>query len=137
MNRRSRVKKYHIDVYDVWLHVAVNYPKSKFFKTYFANKECTESLETETDHFEAKGFSWGILSTKQHPRVLFININLEKAEGILDLIDTMNHESFHSAVGVAKFIDTPLNDSTEEPYAYLVGFISKCVYKTIFEPKDE
>lgn len=137
MNRRSRVKKFHIDVYDVWLHVAINYPKNKFFKTYFGNKECTEPLESDVDHFDSKGFTWGILSTKEHPRVIFININLDKAEGLLDLIDTMNHEAFHATTGIAKFIDMPFSDNTEEPYAYLVGTISRHVYQTVFEAKNE
>jgi hypothetical protein len=131
------VKKYHIDVYDVWLHVAINYPKSKFFKTYFADRDCTETLESNVDHFQSKGFTWGILSTKKDPRVIFINLDLTRAEGILDLVDTMNHEAFHAATGILRWADVPMNDSTEEAYAYLVGFISKYIYKTVFDPKYE
>lgn len=137
MNKRSRVKKFHIDVYDIWLHVGINYPKKKFFKTYFADKECTETLEMDTDHFDAKGFTWGLLSTKQHPRVIFINIDLDRAEGLLDLVDAMSHEIFHAVTGVAKFVGMPLEEATEEPYAYLMGSMFKYIYQTVFEAKNE
>lgn len=131
------MRRFNIDVYDVVLHVAVNYDKNKFYKTYFADIACTEQLEPNRDHFKSKAFTWGILSTKKDPRVIFVNINLNNAEGLYDLIHSVAHEAFHAACGIMKFVDCQLCDDDEEAYAYLIGTITKYIYKTVFEPENE
>jgi hypothetical protein len=40
-------------------------------------------------------------------------------------IDIINHELFHTTINIMKWAGVPLNDSTEEVYAYQLQYLSK------------
>lgn len=44
-------------------------------------------------------------------------------------IPTIAHEAFHATEFIMEYIDTPLNQSTSEPYAYLLGYIVEQIIK--------
>lgn len=131
--KRSTLKKFNIDVYGVQLHVGINYSAKTFDKTYFTDRECTKKVTDYDDHFDSKAFTWGILSTKKEPRVVFVNVNLQHAEGKTDLVDTIGHEAFHVASEILRWAGLHLSDGSEEAYAYLIGYVTACIYKAVFE----
>lgn len=45
-------------------------------------------------------------------------------------IGILAHEAFHAAHGILRYCGVSLNDSSEESYAYMIGWITECVYKT-------
>lgn len=47
-----------------------------------------------------------------------------------DLANTAAHEATHAAHDILSECNIKLTEDTEEAYAYLVGYISECVFKT-------
>ena len=50
-------------------------------------------------------------------------------EDHLNDIPIICHECFHAVEFIMEFINTPLTDSTSEPYAYLLGYIVEQIMK--------
>lgn len=58
--------------------------------------------------------------------------NKTKQEKALITADCIAHESMHSALDIFAHIGEGVDPSkSNEPLAYLVGYIAKCVYKTL------
>lgn len=58
--------------------------------------------------------------------------NKTKQEKALITADCIAHESMHSALDIFDHIGEGVDPSkSNEPLAYLVGYIAKCVYKTL------
>jgi hypothetical protein len=47
----------------------------------------------------------------------------------LDDMPIIAHEAFHATEFIMEYINTPLTDSTSEPYAYLLGYIVEQIIK--------
>ena len=45
-------------------------------------------------------------------------------------IGILAHEAFHAAHGILSYCGVNLSDSSEESYAYMIGWITECIYKT-------
>lgn len=50
-------------------------------------------------------------------------------------ISTLAHEAFHAAYDILKRVGIPLSSSSEEAYAYLIGYITEQVLK-LTQPKE-
>ena len=47
-----------------------------------------------------------------------------------EVTDIIAHESVHAAMDIYNYISASVDLSNQEPFAYLVGYIANCVYKT-------
>lgn len=133
LDKKKRKDKYQINVYGIEVHVLINYTdtdvKSEYVK--YNNEPIDDDL---ADSMNAKGMQWGVIRDKEtKARVCIININTTKAESILDLINSCAHEALHTAVSITDFTEIRLDRCSEEAYAYLTGYITECVYKTLFK----
>lgn len=45
-------------------------------------------------------------------------------------IGILAHEAFHAAHGILSYCGVNLSTDSEESYAYMIGWITECVYKT-------
>lgn len=53
---------------------------------------------------------------------------------IFDLTPSINstvHEAFHAVDAVLSLRGLPLIDGSEEAYAYMIGYVTECIYKFI------
>lgn len=50
-------------------------------------------------------------------------------------IDTLTHEAFHSTCDLLERIGMPLTEDNDETYAYVMGYISKCINSAINSDK--
>lgn len=133
IDKKKRKDKYTINVYGTELHVLINYTDADIKAEYiqYSKEEITEDL---TDVLDGKGMQWGMLRDKSSKaRVTIININTSYIETIPDLVNTMAHEAYHAAMCITRFADIEYSSEGEEAYAYLIGYITECVYKTVFK----
>ena len=68
-------------------------------------------------------------------KTIVLHLNFERH--MIDFVDegTIAHEAVHVALAVFEAISTDMDSSSEEPYAYLVGWIVNEVYKFMKESK--
>jgi len=71
--------------------------------------------------------------TELATNLVVLNTKLIKSEQTVDKlanIEIVSHEAYHVAYNILEYCNIPLNEYTDEVVAYLVGWISKCIYKT-------
>lgn len=133
VDKKKRKDKYEINIYGIEVHVLINYTDADIKNEYvtFDSEPLTDDF---TNSVNSKGMECGILRDKETKnKVCIININTAKAVNMTDLIGTAGHESFHAAATIAEYIELKLDRCSEEAYAYLTGYITECVYKTLFK----
>ncbi len=54
-----------------------------------------------------------------------------------DLVNTVAHEAFHVTSAMMTAANIPMSEDTEECYAYNVGYIAECYWKTLNKLIDE
>lgn len=57
-----------------------------------------------------------------------------KVKGInkqLDLINTCSHEAVHVVLDTYDYIGTHVSTSEQETFAYQIGWVTECIYKTL------
>ena len=58
-------------------------------------------------------------------------IVINKLKNTGDDINTFAHESFHAAVDILEACHIKLSEDTNEVFAYLVGYFTECINKTV------
>lgn len=138
INSKTRKDKYKLEIYGIDIHVLINYTADKVNRDYITyNEEELSSVDNNIGSLlDGKAMHWGILKDrKTKQKVSIICINTEEHDDIFDLIDSAAHESFHAASTLCDYVGMPLGRDSEEAYAYLCGYITRCVYKTLFKKK--
>lgn len=49
----------------------------------------------------------------------------------LDLINTVCHEAGHAVLDIYEYIGQNVCNCSPEPFCYLLGYVSECIYKTL------
>ena len=118
------VGEYEITIYPVSkLYVVVNFDEKKFNKL-FHDKTNQPVTKEEIDGYYATTFS-GLFDKNETPCVVVV-INDTK-----ELHNTIAHEALHVACRILDQAEIYLTASSQEPYAYVVGWAAECMYKTL------
>ena len=133
LDKKKRKDKYEINIYGIEVHVLINYTDADVKSEYV--KYDKEPIDDDlTDSMDSKGMQWGIIRDKETKvKVCIVNINTTKAESILDLVNTCAHEALHATFSITDFVEIRLDRGSEEAYSYLTGYITECIYKTLFK----
>lgn len=130
-NKQKRVK-YNIDVYDIEVHILINYTDDLLNKLYTRLDGLPLNSDALADN--SKGTVWGILKdSKTGKKVVIVNINLLENIDKYDLINTIGHEALHAACYILEYVNIQLSRQSEEAFAYLTGYINERIYKTVFD----
>ena len=114
-----------IDVYDT--DVLVYFGKPKKFLKYIKPKIDKETYqEIKNAIFVSNGFA---VESKTRQNILF----MPAVPNTVKEYATLAHEIFHIVTAILSARDIPLDRNTEECYAYLIGWITKCIYRGINE----
>lgn len=63
-----------------------------------------------------------------------LSANIVMVFGTSDIgVDTIAHEAVHCVCNHFQYISQPIDGSTEEPFAYMVGWVSNLIYNMIYE----
>ena len=49
----------------------------------------------------------------------------------LDFINTISHEAGHVVIRLYQFMDQTICPCSSEPFCYLLGWVTQCIYKTL------
>ena len=128
--KKSRIDVYPT-VYNVDLVVANKYTTIKEINRRYETVERKEFVDDDCIAFTERGYDKKtgkaiILVKYYHPNIV---TNIDKK---LDLINTCAHEALHVCMTIYSKIgeDVYKNDSNEL-FAYLIGWVTECIYKTV------
>lgn len=126
-------KKYKqtVDYYDLPLYhsriAVVNNPDpQKISKQFGISKE---QLEKDWEEGGTYGLSYGGGKDKKTGDYLQLILIFPHPDNLM-LVNTCAHEALHAAQDILYDRGMKLCDDTHEAYAYLVGWIAMCIYKT-------
>ena len=96
-----------------------------------------DEIEPSTTDF--KGVKYGLAYRKDDPDkklCMVVLLDTESFEDEYDAVDIIAHESTHVTNHMLSFCSIPLSRDTDEVFAFLNGWVAKCVYTT-YKKKDE
>lgn len=57
--------------------------------------------------------------------------NIKSIDKDIDFINTISHEAGHCALDIYEHIHQDICNCSPEPFCYLLGYITECIYKTL------
>lgn len=114
----------HIPIYDVYLDIFVSDDEDVLIEKFNSAVRDEDKLK---DVFCYDAVTLGIRSV-DHKSVISILFDKDKISAGL-----IAHEALHVVVNMKDFINTPLNNSTEEEYAYLLGYVVQQITDFVYE----
>lgn len=130
-NKKARIDTYYCNIYGVYLVVANRYADIKDLqKLYrYANGE---ELDNPTDSIST---TYLCKRKSDNALVLLVKYNrdslVKSVDKTLDFINTCSHEATHVALDIYESISQNVCFCTPEPFCYLVGWVTECIYKTL------
>lgn len=116
-----------IEVYDVDVVVLIteSIPAAVGFVSTFM-----EDTTITYKDFLVKG---AVFSNSKHPSIMWIPY----FNALPETLATVNHELFHLTANTMSYVGIPLNETTEESYAYLMGYLTKMFYANLYMIKNQ
>ena len=130
--KKSIVDEYYIQIYYVCLVVANQYTELKDLQkkyAYYDGVELEESIlegQATTSICKNKNTEGPVILVKYNRITRNKSINRT-----LDFINTISHEATHVALDIYEKINQKICYCTPEPFCYLQGYITECIYKTL------
>jgi hypothetical protein len=126
VTRRNRATWLYLDLYRVNLHVATNPAQLRDLRKDFELEDIGEHVGGATTGF--LGDTDGVSS---YHVVWWIAAGSHEPEDLGRLVNTVAHEAAHGAAAIWKWIgaDIDVEILRDEPYAYLVGFLTEWLWE--------
>lgn len=129
-NGKKIIDIYKNDIYFVDLVVANQYVELKDLQ-----KQYIYSDGVELDEFIMHGCATicNVIRKSDDCYCLLVKYNKpwKGRDKKLDLINTVSHESAHVALNIYEKIGQKVRNCGSEPFCYLVGWASECIYNTL------
>lgn len=122
------VDKYDFTIYPYKLWVCTDFKEAKKRFQYKNNKELEDFLLD--DSLAVTYCSVEEKRTKDFGFAVVMLSNL-KTLGGSKIVEIISHEASHVATGIFAELGIHLDGNNDEPYAYLIGYISSCIWKTV------
>ena len=140
-NNKSKAKKgivdrYYCDLYDTYLYVANEYATVDQIRKYVRMPDGSELDENIFGDCAATTIY--VLDDKETTTDAILvkycrHTRNTKRDKKVDFVDISAHEALHVALGVYKLIGQNVYIDSDEPLAYLVGWVAQRIYKTIIK----
>ena len=131
-NKRKNIVDTYNTIYSVDIVVAKNADYKYLNKYYMYTDGC--DLESSIND----GVASVTLCTRRsdNKNVIIITWNSDTPRYKIDnkkayMINTMAHEATHAAVDTWYILDENVDIRHQEPFAYFVGWVAECIYRTI------
>lgn len=85
------------------------------------------------DQYDAVTYRAIDISTKKKVLLVVLNMEFMSKSKLLEKIDICSHEALHATSSILQECGIQLTDETEETYAYMQGWITKCIYETMIK----
>jgi len=129
---KKRIDTYKNDIYFIDLVVANEFVKLEDLKKLYVYSD-----GIEIDNFVLEGYATTCTITRKSDNKACILVKYNgpsKTKNInktLDFVNTVSHEATHVAIDTYSFIHQNIYDNSSEPFCYLVGWATECIYKTL------
>lgn len=122
------VDKYDFTIYPCNLWVCTDFDGAKKRFRYNTGKE----LE-DPELGDCLAVTLGLVEEKRTKELGFIVVVLSdlKTLGGSKIVEIISHEATHVATRMFEWLGIHLDANNDEPYAYLLGYISSCIWKTV------
>ena len=122
------IDKYDLTIYPCKLWVCTDF---KEFKNRFRNRNSNNEIEDLPDDYDA--VTYGLLKGKRTKDLGFAVVVLcdLKTLGGSKIVEIISHEASHVANRIFDWLGIRLDANNDEPYAYLIGYITSCIWKTV------
>lgn len=122
------VDKYDFTIYPCKLWVCTDF---KEFKKRFRYKNSNKEIEPIPDDCLAATYcSVEEKRTKEFGFAVVVLPDLKNLGGS-KVVEIMSHEASHVATRTFAWLNINFDVYNDEPYAYLIGYISSCIWKTV------
>jgi len=119
-----------IDVYDRELHVSIMQREYECTRSLVKSGESAKVVKDIVKASSSKSVSaWAAF----HEGVLLIRFHMSIPELRENFGEVVSHEVFHIVNYLLKDIGLPMSDTSEEAYAYLIGYLNKQINKLIWK----
>ena len=139
MSAKKTTKRTKIDEYDPLI-----YPRKIWVSVYngnmkpYTNKFCYRDgyeLVSMEDGSGCDARTYNVIEKDTGKFGHLVLINSEILKNKLSLVDIIAHESEHVKINIFRDINLYTSEESQEADAYMIGFIAKCIWKTIFGTK--
>ena len=133
-------KQPHLDtyttVYPIDIVVANEYVTAKQLQelfTYSDGSEIEDSFLDKSYTATTVGFFRRRSDGKLVSFIVYLRDTDVKTDIKADRVNTYAHEAAHAAMDIFKYIGATISSYTDdqEAFAYLIGYIAECIYKTV------
>ena len=130
--KKSRIDKYYLELYDVYLVVANDKVKLKDLQNKYSY---ADNVELDERILEGCATTSCCIDKKTKAKVQLIKYNRgsmnKELDKTLDFINIVSHEATHVALDIYEQIGQNICYCTPEPFCYLQGWATQCIYKTL------
>jgi hypothetical protein len=130
-NKKSRIDIY-TNLYGVDLVVANKYTTIEELRkdyTFYDGVELTEEI------MDCMATTSKVRRKSDNRYCMLVKYNRESKikdrNPKLEFVNTISHEAAHVAIDIYQYIDQDLCPCSSEPFCYLVGWVTECIYKTL------
>ena len=113
--------KIHINEFDC--HV---YPRKIWVSVAAPLKELNEFFESKYDDMDQSCDATVTVNRRMKPEPKGGVLIRFKNKGAMN-VETITHESIHAALEVFDYVGAIVDTNNQEPFAYLCGYIAKCI----------
>lgn len=126
--KKSRIEKYYNDVYEVYLVVANKYATLEQLKK---NYSYADGVELDEEITKDSACTARCKDIKTGRPVIIVKFNETVKDAKLWFTNTTAHEATHVALDIYEMIQQNVCFCSPEPFCYLVGWATECIYKTL------
>ena len=128
MNKKKMIVDKYDTVYSFDMYVVLNPKKAEWDKRF--EWLCDHSSIYDEANIKLSAYSCIGVIDKSNGRQCFVVIINELGVDELFDINTISHEAFHITMDLLNTCRLPYSDDSCEAYAYLLGYLTECIYKT-------
>lgn len=127
------VDKYDLTIYPCNLWVCTDFEEAKKRFRYKNSKEELEGPLSDDCLALTLALTCCSVEGKRTKDFGFAIVMLSdlKTLGGSKIVEIISHEASHVATGIFAELGIHLDGNNDEPYAYLIGYISSCIWKTV------
>lgn len=127
MDKKKCIIDKYSTVYSYDVFVVINPDKDALNKRFTWCEEDREFYNSDYD--DRVAITCSNVTDLENNKYCFVII-VNSIRDDIDLANTSAHEATHAAHDILSECRIKLSEDTEEAYAYLVGYISECIFKT-------
>lgn len=132
MTKKSIIDTYYCSIYDVYLVVANQYVTLEELQKLYC---FSDKVELDNDILNAESTTSTCIRKEDEAYCILVKYNhptkCSSRDKTLNFINTISHEAAHAALDIYEAVHQKVCFCSPEPFCYLLGWATECIYKTL------